>query len=399
MNIKKLLVFPAVLLVAALIWWLGAGDSSDSGDRFGGGQRGEQAVAVEVAAVETRDIKDIADYTGSLEPARRFNLAPKVGGRLRSLEVDIGDSVSRGQVIARLDDEEFRQDVAEARAAFQVAEAQLEDAEANKLVREREYRRLAELREQGLASESEYDVSQSEFDAARANVRVNEAQVAQRQAALGSAELRLSQATVRAEWNGEGSDDTRVVGQRFVDEGSNVPANEPLITVLDNSSLRAVTFITDRDFARLATGQSVEVFSDAWPGEAFTGTVSRIAPQLQEETRQARIEIHVPNEERRLSPGFFVNLRIHVQDVENATVVPNDAMTRFGGERGVFIVEEADDNEEEESSPKAKFVQVTRGVQTEHYTQILDPKIEGRVVTLGQHRLGDGTPMRISNGD
>ncbi|MCP1726886.1 HlyD family secretion protein [Natronospira proteinivora] len=399
MNIKKLLIFVAVLLGAALIWWLGQGERSGPG---GGGWPGDgdrdQAVAVEVGQVSHQTIQDIAEYTGTLQAAHRFNLAPKVGGRLRSLEVDIGDRVSQGQVIARLDDEEFEQEVAEARAALQVAEAQLEDARANKVVREREYGRLADLREQGLASESEYDVGQSEYDAARANVRVNEAQVAQREAALGAARLRLSHATVRAEWNGGDENTERLVGERFVDEGSMVPANEPLITVLDTGSLRAVTFVTDRDFARMSRGQTVEIRSDAWPGEHFEGSVARIAPQLQEATRQARVEIDVPNEERRLSPGFFVKMRIQVEEVADARVVPNNAVTRYAGERGIFRVEAPDEDAGEER-PKARFVPITLGIQTEQYSQILEPDIEGRVVTLGQHRLGDGTPLRISESD
>ncbi|MEA5446325.1 efflux RND transporter periplasmic adaptor subunit [Gammaproteobacteria bacterium AB-CW1] len=398
MNKKKISIIGVILLVALAVWWLGRGDDAGPGGPGGWGRdSGEQAVAVEVAEVAFRDIRDIAQYTGTLQARHRFQLAPKVGGRLRELAVDIGDEVEQGQVIARLDDEEFGQEAAEARAAMEVARAQLEDARARRTVQEREYQRLADLREQGLASESEYDLAQSEFEAATANVTVSHAQLAQREAALRRAELRQSYATVRAEWNG-GADGTRVVGERFVDEGSNIAANEAIISVLDISSLRAVTSIVDRDFARLRTGQQVEIRSDAWPGEIFEGQVSRIAPQLREDTRQARVEIEVPNEDGRLSPGFFVNLSINVEEISDARVVPRDALTRHSGERGVFLVESPEDAEED-SRPRARFVPVSVGVRTDDYAQILSPEIEGRVVTLGQHRLGDGTPLRLTNGE
>jgi RND family efflux transporter MFP subunit len=394
-NVKAVVLILIAATVVAL-WWF-AGESRDERGSNAAGQRGSQAVAVEVAPVSHRDIQDIAHYTGTLRAESQFMLAPRVGGRIRELTVDIGDTVERGQVIARLDDEEFEQQVAEARANLDVAVAQLEDARATQEVREREFRRLEELREQGLASESEYDVGQSAFNAARANVVVSRAQMAQRQAALRAAELRKSYTTVRAEWGGD-DEASRVVGERFVDEGSNISANEAIVSVLSTRALRGITFVTDRDFARLTIGQPVIVRSDAWPGEDFPATVARVAPQLQEDTRQARVELHVPNEERRLSPGFFVNFEIAVEEIEQARVVPVDAITRHAGERGVFMVGESEE-EDAEHRFNARFVPVTVGVRTPDYAQVLDPALEGRVVTLGQHRLGDGTPLRIPDGE
>lgn len=391
MKLQKLLPIVLVLLVVLGLWLFGGGEDADRPS----GSPDNPGVAVEVAPVETRPIRDIAEYTGSLEPARRFNLSPKVGGRLRELRVDIGDRVERGQVIARLDDAEFVQDVAEAQASLDVAEAQLEDARAMRTVREREFRRLQNLREQGLASESEFDVGRAEFEAARAGVAVAEAQVAQRRAALESAELRQSHATVRAEWS-DNSADVRHVGERFVDEGVNVSANEAIVSLIDTASLKAVTSVVDRDFARIRQGQSVSIQSEAWPGEVFEGRVARVAPLLQEATRQARIEIEVPNEDGRLSPGFFVTLRIQVEEIPDAQVVPVDAISRFAGEEGVYQVEEVSSDGEQ---PTAHFVPVTVGVTTEEHAQIIEPELEGRVVTLGQHRLGDSTALRIANDD
>lgn len=376
--------------VLALWWGFGGQSPSPSGGGFGfGGEQGQGAVVVEAGEVRRMDVTDVKQYTASLQANHQFTLAPKTGGRVRELLVDIGDTVEHGQVIARLDDEEFIQQAEEARAALEVARAQLGDAQAQAQVREREFERLQEVRRQGLVSESEFDLARSEFEAAQANIRVNEAQVMQRQAALSAAQIRSSYTTVRAEWSDSDGQGTRVVGERFVDEGTNVAANEALISVLDNSSMRAVAFVTDRDYARLRVGQPAEVISDALPGEVFPGRIARIAPQLQEDTRQVRIEVDVPNEHGRLSPGFFVTLNIEIETVEDAVVVPADSLSRHAGQTGVYLI----DGE----NGIARFQPVTAGVRTPDYVQIIDPEISGHVVTLGQHRLGHETPVRLAD--
>ncbi len=405
MNYTKAAFVALPVLALAGAWWIMS--AGPDRDRPGPDADRERAAAVEVGRVSRQDIKDIAEYTGTLRARSEFTLAPRVSGRIRSLRVDIGDTVEKGDIVAELDDEEFALEVDEARAALDVARAELEDAEARRDVREREFERLERLREQGVVSEEEYDVGASEAAAARANVRVQNSVVAQRQAALRAAEVRREYTRIRAEWNGEGGSDVRYVGERHVDEGANISSNDPIISLLDMDALRGVTFVADRDFARMRPGQSVEVQSDAWPGETFPGEVRRISPQLQEDTRQARVEVDVPNEEGRLNPGFFVTMRITVEELEDARVIPLDALTRHGGERGVFLVEELDaeeagesdgaDGEEREADKKVRFVPVTVGVRTRDYAQILDPDIEGQVVTLGQHRLGDGSRIRITD--
>lgn len=394
MTSKRLMVtLGAMALFLILAWVMWPSDPAPvaaGADR--GARGGSQVVAVETAAVEQRSITDVGLYTGTLQSGSQFMLAPKAGGRLRSLLVDIGDQVEQGQVIAQLDDEEFQQAVAEQRAAVEVAQAQLEDTEAQREVRRRSYDRVADLRRRNLASESEYDLARSERDAAVANVRVAQAQLAQREAALRGAEVRLSYTRVRAEWNGGSEASVRYVGERFVDEGANVSANEPIISVIDLDALRAVTFVTDRDFARLRVGQRTRVRSDARPGEEFEGRVVRIAPLLREDSRQARVEIRIENEARRLSPGFFVSVEVDVEQIDDALVVPRDAITRHGGQVGVFLLE--DDFEGNEAD--VRWVPVVKGVRTNEYVQILEPAISGRVVTLGQHRLSDGSRVRVT---
>jgi multidrug efflux pump subunit AcrA (membrane-fusion protein) len=189
-NKRSLQIVLGVAVVLLIVWWLLPDRADERAGTPGWGGRDAAArstVAVEVGEISHRTMLDVGEYTGTLQAGSQFVLAPKAGGRIRSLQVDIGDPVRQGQVIARLDDEEFTQAVAEARASMEVAQAQLEDARARREVRRREFERMQDLREQGLASEAEFDVARSEFDAADANVRVAEAQHAQRHV-LGVAE-------------------------------------------------------------------------------------------------------------------------------------------------------------------------------------------------------------------
>jgi RND family efflux transporter MFP subunit len=260
-------------------------------------------VAVEVAPVERATIREFRTFTGTLHAAARFDVAPKIGGRLVRLEVDLGDRVEQDQVIARLDDDEYVQELEQARAELEVARAGLAEAQSASDARERQYDRIRQLREQRVASQQELDAAEAEAKAQRARVRLALAQVAQRDAALRAAEVRLAYTTIRATWQGD--DPSRVVGERFVDEGTTISANTPIVSVLDIERLVAGVFVAERDYPRLSIGQTATVMVDAFPERTFPATILRIAPLFREASRQARVELDVPNPDGLLKPGMF----------------------------------------------------------------------------------------------
>ncbi|MFA9480236.1 efflux RND transporter periplasmic adaptor subunit [Phycisphaerales bacterium AB-hyl4] len=377
----------ALALLATLGWAIygKVSEARESPER----DRGGGSVAVHTAAVEHGSITDQRTFTGTLNARSRFTVAPKIAGRIDELTVDIGDTVERGQVVARLDDAEVVQQVEEARAELAVAEATLEETRSNLASAERDLNRIQSLREQRVASESELDDVQSRFDAQQARLRVAEAQVAQRQAALRSAQVRMSYTLVRASWQGD--DEQRVVGERFVDEGDTLSANAPLVTVLNIQTLRAVVFATERDYPRLRVGQRAEVTADAYPDESFVGEVTRLSSEFREASRQARVELRVPNDDHRLKPGMFVRVRLELEEIDDATIVPLDALVTRRNEQGVFV---ADVDER-----KAHFVPVRVGVTQGNRVQLIDPPLAGRVVTLGQHLLEDGSSITLVDDD
>jgi RND family efflux transporter MFP subunit len=346
------------------------------------------AVAVEVAPVERASLRDLRSFSGNLLPAARFEVAPKVGGRLERLHVDIGQPVERGQVIAELDADEHLQQVEQARAELEVAEAGVAEAESARAARERSYQRIRQLREQQVASASELDTAEAELHAQEARLRLARAQVTQREAALRAAEVRLTYATIRATWQGE--DSHRVVGERFVDEGTTIAANTPIVSVLDIRDLVAVIHVAERDYPRLRVGQSASVRADPYPGQRFAAEIVRLAPQFREESRQARVEVRVPNPEGLLKPGMFVRVEVQLDQADEATAVPVAGLVEREGRTGVFLVEA--------SGEAVRFVPVEVGIVESGRAQILSPVIAGEVVTLGQHLLDDGATVTVTRG-
>lgn len=372
-----------VLALAALFYQRFAGDVSGQD----GSNREETPVAVEVTKVERGSIRDLRTFSGSLFSRSSFDVVAKVGGQLSVLEVDIGDRVERGEMIGRIDDEPFIQEVAQSEAELEVARANLEEARSSLELAQRERDRVEALRERRIVSAADLDAAEAAVQAERSRVRVTEATIQQREAALRAAQLRLSYTRIAANWEGEG--DVRAVGERYADEGATLTANEPIVSLVDLQRLRAVIQVTERDYGRIRVGQEGLIASDAAPGERFDASVVRRAPQFRETSRQARIELDVPNPEERLMPGQFVRVQLELGRADDAVVVPRDAVVRREGAEGIFLVESGD------GGSTATFVPVRAGFTEGSRVQVVEPEVRGDVVILGQDLLADGTPVRV----
>ena len=192
----------------------------------------------------------------------------------------------------------------------------------------RDQARTEQLAERDLASAAELDTARSQAEARRAAVAVATARVAQREAALAGARVQLGYTRVRAAWSGD--DAARVVGE-----------------------------------------------------------IARIAPRFAEDSRQARFEVRLANEDRALKPGMFVTVRVTVATASDAVLVPAEAVVRRGDGAGVYRVEPGD-------PARVRFMPVRLGIQGDEHVQVVSPALSGQVVTLGQQLLEDGAPVIVS---
>lgn len=374
---KKALVFLIVMIFSGLFGWRIYHHLSDAPPAAPRG--GKPAVAVLVEKVERKTMHREAQFTGSLVPASRFEVAPKVAGRLETLRVNIGDVLRRGDLVAVLDNEEYALDVTQARAELEVSRANLAETRSALDVAAREYERIRELREQKVVSEAELDGIEAQYRAAEARQQVAMAQIRQREAALQSAEVRLAYTRIHAAWQ-DGADERRVA-ERYVDEGAMLRVNDPLVSVVDIRTVIAVVYVIERDFPEISVGQTAVITTDAYPDVSFEGRIIRKAPVLREESRQARVEIEIANPEELLAPGMFVRASLLLAVRENAVAVPAAALISRNGVQGVFLADTRD--------MTARFVPVQPGITTGTEVEIIAPEIDGLVITLGHHLLDD----------
>ena len=379
---KKIITIVIAVVGIGFLSWQIYEKASGSKEGFGS-RRGIPAVAVEITPVQQASIRDVGQFSGSLYPQSEFMVAPKIAGRLEKILVDIGDIVTADQLVAVLDDEEYQQQVYQAVAELEVAKANLREVKITSENAKREYERTVALREKKIASESQLDAADSEYKTQQAKLQVATAQVSQKQAALNMAKVRLSYAQIRVPPNHASRQ--RVVGERFVDEGSMLAPNTPIVSILDIGTLIAVINVIERDYPKIRLGLPALINTDAFPGQTFNGKVVRIAPLLMEKAREARVEIEIPNEQMLLKPGMFVRVQMEFELHENATVIPLAAVVKRNGNPGVFML----DREEK----KARFVPVTVGIVNEARAEILKPELSGAVITLGQHLLEDGASI------
>jgi RND family efflux transporter MFP subunit len=383
---KKFVIIVITIAGIGFLSWQIYEKASGSKEGFGS-RRENPAVAVEIAPIQQASIKDVGRFTGSLSPQSEFMVAPKIAGRLEKMLLDIGDVVAADQLVAVLDDEEYQQQVYQAVAELEVARANLEEVKITSENAKREYERTVALREKKIASESQLDAADSEYKSQQAKLQVATAQVSQKQAALNMAKVRLSYTRIRVPPNH--ASQQRVVGERFVDEGSMLAPNTPIVSILDIGTLIGVINVIERDYPKIKPDLSALIDTDAFPGQTFSGKVVRIAPLLMEKAREARVEIEIPNERMLLKPGMFVRVQMEFQLHENATVVPQAAVVKRNGNQGVFVVDRQEN--------KARFIPVTVGIVNETRAEILKPEISGEVVTLGQHLLEDGANIILPN--
>jgi RND family efflux transporter MFP subunit len=369
----------AILLIWLLFTLLPTGDNKKD-------KHSDRPVPVEVAPVEQGPIELWRSFTGTLEAAAEFVVAPKVSGRIEQLSVDLADTVSRGQLVARLDNAEYVQSQRQAEANLAVARANLGEAESLLVLAERELKRVDDLRKRSVISESQVDTARADQLAKKAHVDVTRAQLNRAEAELQAARIRLGYTEVSADWRG--GDEQRVVAERFVDEGQTVAANAPLLRIVELDPVKAVFFVTEKDYASLQPGQRALLATDAYGNETFAGEITRIAPVFREATRQARVELQVANPGLRLKPGMFVRVTAVLQRVDNTLIVPEPALVKRDDRYGVFQV--SDDGR------AVRWQPVQLGIRQGDRVQVSAEGLDGRVVVLGQQLLDEGSSIAIA---
>lgn len=285
--------------------------------------------AVKVAAVQRADAAAAARYSARIEPEQRVDLAFKVGGHIERVESAVGvagehllaagDVVSAGARLASLRAVDFAQHAEEARAATARASAELEQAES-------EAARSEHLAKTGALSTATLEAASLRLRAARAAVRGSDAQLAE---ALTQAGDRVLRAPIAG-----------VILARNAEPGSLVAPGAPVFTIARVDPVKAVIGVPDLALARIQIGDPEAVVSEAYPGVAFAGRVTRIAPAADPLSHDFEVEISIPNANGRLKIGMVA--AVSLQPLTAAAIesrsVPLAALVRSPAQNGQFAV-------------------------------------------------------------
>jgi len=415
---KGLIAIGILLLIGTAFYWM----STDNGNETKAStpaakNRIVQTVPVEVTAAQKGSLHRRLQVTGTVVPEAKVDVFSKVSGILEDIEVEQGDMVKKDQVIALAEREEHEARLQESRAALDVLRARWaqmetgarpeEIAQAEELVRQTEarwrnsldnYKRLKTLKERDFISQQHLDeamlevtLSEAEYNSAREKLTLLRkgarqedrdallAQIRQAEATVKLARINLKNATIRAPIAG-------IISERFLDRGAFVSMNTPLIRIVAIDMVKVVAPVVEGELAQLRPGSTAEIQVDTYPYELFQGSVLRISPTVDPETRSAEVEIQVNNDEHRLKPGMFARVSIMMQQRDNVLVIRNDSLLRENGPPKVFV----------HDNGKTSIKAVRLGLKGEEYVEIVAGLQAGdEVITAGQYELTDGMPVKV----
>ena len=307
----------------------------------------EAAPTVAVVQVSKREVPQIATYTSTVQPYVKNNIVPQAGGRITKINVEIGDFVKEGQVLAEID------------------KAQLQQAQLSLKNQEVELARLKSLYEAGGLSKSDLDAIELQYNVTKTQV-----------------ENLLENTVLRSPING-------VVTARNYDVGDMCSMSAPIFTVEQIVPVKLLVGISESDYSKVKKGDSVEIKADAVPDKTFYGKINRIYPTIDPATRTFTVEVVVQNNYRTLRPGMFVRATVNF-GTNNNVVIPDVAVVKQqgSGERFVYVLNQ---------DGTVTYQKVVLGVRMGAEYEVLEGLEDGAtIVTGGQIRLKDGIKVTVN---
>ena len=337
-------IFRTIVAAAAVMAAVSCGNTTD--------KSAQQTVAVAdpsvaVEQVSVREVPQLATYTSTVQAYVKNNIAPQMTGRITKINVEVGDNVTKGQILAEID-----------KASLLQAQLQLQNQEV-------ELQRLKALYETG-------GISKSDFDAIELSYNITKTQV----------ENLLENTVLRSPING-------IVTARNYDAGDLYAMSAPIYVVEQVKPVKLLVAISEADYTKVKKGDSVEVAADALPGKTFYGKVEKIYPTIDPATRTFTVEVVIENNYATLRPGMFARVTVNF-GVNNSIVIPDMAVVKQqgSGERFVYVLNP--DN-------TVTYQKIVLGRRMGSEYEVLEGLTDGAIiVTGGQIRLKDGVKVTVN---
>jgi multidrug efflux pump subunit AcrA (membrane-fusion protein) len=372
---------------------------------------------VVVAPVKSRSLDLTVTLVGTVQPLTRSTIASETDGLVVVYPVEEGQRLKKGQLIGQLRRVPLEIDLRAARSALEQARQELlelergsrpeeieearavwQRAEAEHANAQREADRRKDLYEQQVIAIEQYQIAATNATAAQERVlearaiyeriktgprqeRIDQAkaQVRAKEAAVESLEDKLARTAIAAPFSG-------IVVKEHTEVGQWLSQGDPVVELLDLSTVEVTVPVPERYVAQVSRGDITPLALDALPGSAFTGSVTRIVPQADAESRTFPVKVKVSNPQGLIKSGMFARVTFSVEKGRKALVVPKDALVNRGPVELLFVVEDGIVHQ----------VAVKRGHSTQGWVAVEGPVKEGQLVVIrGNERLRDGMPVTI----
>lgn len=317
--------------------------SDDPAAAGAGGPPGGMQLPVEAVTIQPQPLSSGLQTVGSLRADESVVISPEVAGRIQRIHFQEGGQVRAGQALFTLDGS--------------VAQAELNEAQANLENSRSAATRASQLVEDKLIARADYDET-------RAALGVDQARAA-------SARTALSKMTLRAPFSGQ-------IGLREVSVGDFVNIGQDLVTLVRMDPIEVDFSVPETALPLVGKGQKIKITVDAFPGDVFGGEVVAIDPVVDPNSRSIKLRAQIANPDGRLHPGQFAKLQLQPRGGDApALLIPEQALMQAGDERYVYTVVDG----------KAKRVVVKTGTRVPGKVQVVEGLKAGDVViTAGQSK-------------
>ena len=313
---------------------------------------------VKLATVAQQEVPQTEVYTATVESDVKNNISPNMSQRINRILVDVGDRVSRGQVLVQLD--AANQDQQQLQLQSQQIVLQNQQVEFN---------RTAELYASGGISKSEYDAAKTQLD-----VQKRQVDLIRRQLSQTSQNTQLT------------SPISGVVTARNYDNGD-MYSGTPILTIEQLNPVKLIVNVSETYFKDIAVGMPVDIQLDAYGDELFGGKVSIVYPSIDKATHTFPVEINLPNSDQRVRPGMFARATVNFGSVERV-MIPDVALVKQvgAGDRYVYVYKDG----------KVTYSKVELGKHIgDQYEIISGIAPESQIVIAGQAHLADGVEVEV----
>jgi RND family efflux transporter MFP subunit len=329
---------------------------SPAGKSFGegGGFGGAAAVPVEISRVRRRTISSYIETHGALEAENEVDVVARAAGPIVELNVEEGDRVAKGELLARLDDAEYR--------------AQMEIARVALVEATQAYERAKSLAASELLSPESYEQARAAYDSSRAQVEASG--------------ILLGYTEIRAPFDG-------LIINRYVDFAEQIGANSALFRISDFDPLLCPIQVPERELPKLRVGQKAYAIVEPWPDRRFPAGVLRVSPVVEAATGTVKVTLEV-DADPKLRPGMFARVFVETAQHPDALVIPKSALSLESIGDTVYVAVDG----------VAERREVELGVREGDYVQVVSGLAENEpIVVVGQDGLSDGTPIQILAAD